>query len=608
MKPPSHWMTTARPILRYYWWALPVVSILYVVASLLEGLGLTLFIPLLQGVAASGAGPAGGVEGRLITVFSGIPEDMRLPSIAATIFFCIVLKNVVAFANSSLFSVISSRISHRLRVEVFSQMVAVSPRWLQGRPTGEIINTLVGETWRTGSAMMSLVGLIGNISMAAVLGVLLLLIAPDLTLIVGGAMCLVAIIIHWLVRQTRHLGEKAVTANEVMTESMWEGFSGISVIRAFGREEHEVGLFRERSEGVRRIFLRMELLNGLTGPIFEISSTLLILTVFTVLIMSNASSLPVLATFLMVLYRLQPQVKQIVSARVTLRSLSGSVANVMGFLDSSDKEYIWSGTHKPKALSRGVTFSNVSFSYQASGQPTLNDVSCFFEKGRTTALAGPSGAGKSTIIAQLCRALDPDEGEILVDDVPLTQLDLRAWRGKIGLVSQDVYLFSTSIRDNIAYGRPDATMEEILEAARLANADDFIRHLSDGYDTLVGERGMRLSGGQRQRIALARAILRDPEILVLDEATNALDSLSEGLIEDALRLHNRDRTVVVIAHRIATIQRADHVIVMDRGGIVEQGTPAGLLAKRGLYNRLYLAQQRRDDEADALFREALEPG
>ncbi|MEJ1938356.1 ATP-binding cassette domain-containing protein, partial [Nostoc sp. NIES-2111] len=207
-------------------------------------------------------------------------------------------------------------------------------------------------------------------------------------------------------------------------------------------------------------------------------------------------------------------------------------------------------------------------------------------------IVGPSGAGKSTIIGLICRFYNLEIGEIYIDDYPLKELNLRDWREQIAIVSQDVHMFSTTVLANIAYGRLDATEEEVIAAAKLANAHQFISELPQGYDTKVGDRGVRLSGGQRQRIALARAIVRNPEILILDEATNALDSISEHLIQEALNTLSDNRTVIVIAHRLATIEQADKIIVLNAGQVVEQGNLQDLLKLNGLFAQLYDLQHR----------------
>jgi ABC-type multidrug transport system fused ATPase/permease subunit len=272
--------------------------------------------------------------------------------------------------------------------------------------------------------------------------------------------------------------------------------------------------------------------------------------------------------------------------------MATAIDDVMSLLDRSDKPYIRSGSHPFTELKRAIAFRAVDFNYGSGEKPALQNISLCIPQGKTTAIVGPSGAGKSTLISLICRFYDPTAGKIEIDGQPLKQLDLAAWRRQIAVVSQQVHIFSTSVYDNIAYGREDATEADVIAAAKQANAHEFICQLPQGYQTPVGDQGLRLSGGQRQRIALARALIRQPTILILDEATNALDSISEQLIQEAINRLSRHCTLIVIAHRLSTIEQADQIIVLQAGQIKEQGRLHELLANQGLFSQLYTLQNR----------------
>jgi ATP-binding cassette, subfamily B, bacterial MsbA len=260
--------------------------------------------------------------------------------------------------------------------------------------------------------------------------------------------------------------------------------------------------------------------------------------------------------------------------------LQGSTDNIKELLRTDNKKYFQNGRTEFFGLKRSIDLVAVDFGYEASN-PVLQDITLTIERGQTTALVGASGAGKTTLADLIPRFYDPTQGQVLIDGVDLREFEINSLRRKMAVVSQDTFIFNTSVRNNIAYGTQEANEQAILQAARLANALEFIQKMPEGFETQLGDRGVRLSGGQRQRIAIARALLRHPEILILDEATSALDSVSERLIQESLEKLSVGRTVVAIAHRLSTIAQADKVVVLEQGRIVEQGKYQELLEQRG---------------------------
>ncbi|BAU13807.1 ABC transporter related [Leptolyngbya sp. NIES-3755] len=581
------------PLVKFYPWAMSAIVVLGVLSSLSEGFGLSLFIPLLQSVQQTDASSGNFFLSSINQIFSEIPNESRFVFIAAFIFVCILLKSILTYANTVLFAWLNSRISHQLRSNIFNQLLSVSGSYLERNDTGKFINTLATETWQTSRALSIFVNLIIDSCTVLVFAVFLLLISWQLTIWVCVAIVLISVAIQSVTRQVKSIGQTAVQANQSLADRIWEGLGGMRVIRAFGRERYEQKRFDRASEQVRRSFFKLEMLSGVVSPLSEILSAALLLLILVVALRANQTALPTLLTFVFILYRLQPKVKQVDGARVALASLISSVAEVMALLDRSDKPYLISGHIPFQGLKREIQFEQVTFHYNPDESPAVQNISLSIPQGKTTAFVGPSGAGKSTLINLLCRFSDPTIGEIYIDGCLLRQLQLETWRDRLAIVSQDIYMFSTTVRENIAYGQLDATDDEIIKAAQLANADEFIRQLPAGYDTHIGDRGVRLSGGQRQRITLARAIIRDPEILILDEATNALDSIAEDLIQEALKTLSRNRTVIVIAHRLSTIEQADQIIVLNQGQVVEQGNLNQLLANRGLFTQLYQLQNRK---------------
>lgn len=579
------------PYFRFYPWGIPCIVVIGVMASLAEGLGIGLFIPLLQSLFADQSTESASVGfGAFLTdLFAGFEEANRLTAISIGIFVCILMKSVLDYSNTALFSWLEARIGHRLRSGIFDQLLAIHYRHLERDSSGRLLNALSTESWNTGDALQHLVATIIASCTLGVYTLVLLLISWKLTIGVAVVLLVIWFLIRLMLLPARHISQKLTRSNAALATRMVEGIDGMKVIRAFGREEFEKARFDENSKHVSRLCLRLSLIRGAVGPLYELVGVAIVL-VFLSTLSGTSKDLPTLLVFIFVLYRLLPRIKSLDNARVALLSSTGSVEEVATMLSRDDKQYTESGAVRHAGLQRDIRFDHVTFRYEEADAPAVHDLSFRIPAGKTTALVGPSGSGKSTVIKMLLRLYDPATGEITVDDTGLADLDLKSWRLRLAMVSQDVFVFDSSVRDNIGYGRESASDAEIEQAAKLADAHDFISELPEGYDTRIGDRGTRLSGGQRQRITLARAILRDPDLLILDEATNSLDSLSESLIQLSLDELRGERTIVVIAHRLSTIERADNIIVLAGGELREQGTLDELLGNDGLFAELYRLQ------------------
>ncbi|NEO96144.1 MAG: ATP-binding cassette domain-containing protein, partial [Moorea sp. SIO3G5] len=304
----------------------------------------------------------------------------------------------------------------------------------------------------------------------------------------------------------------------------------------------------------------------------------------------TATILPLLLTFLLALQRLSARLKGTSTTITFLVDNSARMVRLETILDQRDKVFEHSGTEQFTRLREDIEFKSVSLSYSNDDNLALNNLTFTLPRHQVTALVGESGAGKSSIIDLFIGLYQPTAGHILVNGRPLADYCLEDWRRQIGVVSQDTFIFNDSILENLRYGRPSASLDEVVEAAKAAQAHRFILALPDGYETVVGERGYKLSGGQRQRLALARALIKQPEILILDEATSALDSESEKLIQQALEQFQKERTVIVIAHRLSTIAEADQILVLERGEVVEHGTHKSLLHQGERYARYWKLQ------------------
>ncbi len=590
------------PVLRLQPWVLSGMMTLGVLAALSEGLSISLFIPLVQDQMGT---QTAGVTGRLTALFHWIPPEHRLLWIGFSIFLCMALKNVLSYSYSLLFHSVNASIGYRLRSGIVRQLLSVGQSYLDTHDSGKLLNTLATETWRVSAACTVLASVMINVCMTLIFSILLLLISWKMTLITGCLLLLISQIIRHLTRQGKRLSTLATAANANLAQRMLETLDGLQLIRAFGRESHEQHRFDVASRVVSKAFFKLDRISGLVQPLSEVLTVLLLLGILLGTAMYTPGQMAVSLTFLILLYRLQPRIKQFDADRVALDAFSGSVEEVRSLLDESDKPYLRSGARVPASIEKGIIFENVSLQYDSGKSAALKQVTCSINIGETTAFVGPSGSGKSSLISLICRFYDPSAGRLLIGGIPLPELDLAWWRDQISVVSQEVYLFNATVAENINYGKLDATREELVEAARKAHAMEFIEELPEGFETILGDRGIRLSGGQRQRLALARAFIRDPQILILDEATNSLDLISEGVVQDALEQFGRNRTVLIAAHRISTIEHADKIIVLDFGRVVESGTVTQLLAAGGLFSRFYALQLRNKRSGEELPAHAL---
>ena len=577
---------------RRYRWTVPVLVVLGLLSSLAEGIGIGLLIPLFDHMLAhNAAAPSGPFASLMQSAAGWIPDEARVAVLGSTSVLLIVLKSLILFASVWLGNWVNSRITHDLRVALFGRMLAMDYGAFVGSDQGRLVSVVQSQTQRTSEALTVLVKLIGAACTMFVFALLLVLISWPLTVTVVLGVLLVSLIMRHMTQRANRHGQIFADAYALLAGRIVEGLAQMRTIRLFGQEHREQERFCFNSTAVRQAFLRTSLTSGIIPPLAELLYLPLFLIVLLVAWHAQIG-LPSLLAFLALLYRTQPRLKDFDYARVNLGTYGGAIRQVAEQLSPQAASSARCGTTPFTGLRQEIVFERVSFSYRANGAdaPAVAEVSLRIGKGEAAALVGGSGAGKSTLVNLLCRLYRPDQGEIRIDGVPLAELDLASWRARIGFAGQDVELMTGTISENIAYGRPDADMAAIERAARLAHADHFIASLPHGYETRVGPRGLSLSGGQRQRIALARALLREPDLLILDEATNALDGLTEQTIQETIEELRGRSTIILIAHRLSTVRLADWVVTMMDGRVVEQGRPQDLLRRDGLYARLHALQ------------------
>jgi subfamily B ATP-binding cassette protein MsbA len=444
--------------------------------------------------------------------------------------------------------------------------------------------------------------LITQLAVVAAYVVLLLWISGIMTLAAVLVLATLSLPIGWVLRRVKRAGRDFVGGHAAVNEHLAECLQGFRPLHAFGLMNHVLARSEERFGACGKAHRRKLLWAAVIPPLFEGvcvgGGLLLLLAGYCLTRGSGGELLGQLVSFLLVLYRLMPRINGLNTCLAGIAAHWPAIQRLAPFLDGDPCHASTSRGQPVPALWDAIRFEGVSFQHRTGNRAALSGLSITIPRRSMTAVVGTSGAGKSTLANLLLRFYEPSAGRIAVDDVDLRDLGREAWRARIGVVDQEGFLFHASVRENIRTGKLDATDEEVRRAAEAAGADEFIERLPKGYDTVIGERGHRLSGGQRQRLAIARAVVRDPEILVLDEATSNLDSQSERLIQASIERLRADRTVIAISHRLSTIVMADQILVLDRGWLVERGTHHELLALRGLYARLWRLQSESPDASD----------
>jgi subfamily B ATP-binding cassette protein MsbA len=564
--------------------------------ALFNGVSTALIVPVVlkivgQEVDLSSAPP---ILKTIMSPFDNIPNNYRIGVMAGAIILTILLKNLATYASSLASSSLTRKLTADMREAGLKLLLEIDIDYYAKTKVGDLINRLGGEIGRAASAVGSTVKIvILGITILVFVG-LLLSISWQLTIAATLLLSLVTLVNQYAISRSRNFGKQLSEMSKAYSISVLETLNGIRLVKSTGNEEKEYQRIKKLIRAREKADFESQVNSEVIAPLSEVMGiTALLLIVFlskTFFADQVASLSAVLLTYLLVLLRLLPLISQLNTIRSNFASTASSVDAVNEFLSLDHKPFMGNGKLPYTKLQKGIHFNSLSFAYPSHEKLVLKDVDLYLPRGTTLALVGGSGAGKSTLADLLPRFYDPISGTITIDGIDLREFDIVSLRKRMGIVSQDTFLFNDSVRNNIAYGRSQATEDEIITAAKQANAYEFINKLPQEFNTLIGDRGVMLSGGQRQRLAIARALLQNPDILILDEATSALDTVSERLVQAALDNLSRDRTTLVIAHRLSTVQKADQIAVLDQGRVVEVGTHEELLKKGGYYSRLYSMQ------------------
>jgi subfamily B ATP-binding cassette protein MsbA len=530
--------------------------------------------------------------------WSGQPEKkwQRVLTILLLVF---VIRAFTSFFSEYAFQKVGLSTVRDLRNELYERMIHQSQRFFTERSTGEMVSRVVSDADAVQAAVSTRMGdLLQESVTLLTLAIYVCILNPVLALVsfVGAPLIIIPVVqFGKRLRRTTHRSQERMAEIATLLE---ETIRGVRIVKAFTMEPFEIGRFREATRKHLGWNLKAQRIQAMTSPVMELLAGVCMVLLFAYAqarIARGTLTTGEFISFLTALALMYAPIKKLNKVNLSLNTALSAAERVFRMLDVPNEVVEKPDAQPLRIVGSGVRYEGVTFGY--GEKPVLHDVDLAVAPGEIVALVGGSGAGKSTFVNLLPRFYDVTAGRITVDGIDVRDVTLSTLRGLMGFVTQEVILFNDTVRNNIAYGRADVDESQVIAAAQAANAHEFISALPLGYETVIGESGVILSGGQRQRLAIARALFKDPPILVLDEATSALDTESERLVQQALNNLMRGRTTLVIAHRLSTIRRADKIVVLDRGRIVETGTHEELLSTRGVYRKLYDLQFVEDEPA-----------
>ena len=533
------------------------------------------------------------VLSRFETVFTGWNRADIISVLLISFFILFAMKSLIFYLCNLSISKQRFLLTRDLQLDFFHHLMECKIHFFDSMKSGYLVNSLYNESTKIGDFMNGVLRIAAGGARLVVYIIVLSLISWKLTILAAVVLLLIFVPIEKILKQLYKIGKRVNAAVADLNFRVLENLSAIRIIKISGTKSYEEDRFRKVADSLYsynyRALKRTQFIEPVTETIFLSMLVFVLVAVLKTKSIEMGTMMPFAFTYVYVALRTMRETKVFNGFRAECASNLGAFDSYEELLDTAKKEVMKNGTIQMKKFSREIDFNDVYLSYDGVRE-ILRGVTCSIPMAKTTAIVGLSGAGKTTLVNLILRFYDVTGGSITVDGIDLKNLDLVLWRRKIGVVSQDVFIFNASARENICYGHFDVPEEEIIKASQVAEIDEFIKGLPRGYDSIFGERGIKLSGGQKQRLSIARAIIHNPEILIFDEATSSLDTKTEQVIQRAINKLAQSRTVISIAHRLSSVLSADNIIVIDKGKVVEQGTHEKLLNLDGHYAELYEIQ------------------
>ena len=517
-------------------------------------------------------------------------ESLRV--LCVTILSVFFGKNIFLYIKNYLLRIVELSLVRDIRNKLYAHIQSLSLGYFNRQKTGNITSIVINDVEHLqialGATFQKLfvepINVITFVSLLFIISWKLALIALIIIPLAGIAVIGIGKSIR---RKSRRTQKKVADIMQILSETL----SSIRIVKAFANEKNEVSKFSKESKNYFKLLLRRGRLDLLAGPITEsfgvVIGVILLWYGGTEVLMQRGLNPEDFIRFILILFSILGPIKQMGNVNLRIQTGYASAERIFSLIDTPKDIIEDSNPIQLKSFNKHIEFKNLSFEYEESEGLVLSNINFKINKGEVVAIVGPSGAGKSTIADLIPRFYDPKDGEILIDQENIKKLSLASLRKNMGIVTQDVILFNDTIKNNIAYAQPKATTESIINACKAANALEFIEEIPEGFEAIIGERGVKLSGGQKQRIAIARALLKNPPILILDEATSSLDTESEKKVQTAIEALLKDRTALIIAHRLSTVQTANKIITIEKGRVSEIGTHDELYSNDGLYRKLY---------------------